>query len=279
MKITSVELHPANSSDTVVLSFRDPSRANPYLVKAIIGLDADAIIPRYYGVSGNSLKKFYNLSLESRQLAIRMGLNPSFSDNETYSDLRDAIYKIIASSRTGVLDIQFKNGSTVVASISGFVSKLEAPQFNKEQEIQLTLDCKEPMLKAPTATSIATAGLDPASTILTDSVSTAPHGFKFEMNLVVVASMKITDPTDASWSFEVVPDGGFLVGDVLHFSSELNNKYIYIVRGATTIYLADKISLGSFWPIMFPGANHFAFDNPTMFEWTSISYYNTYWGI
>ncbi len=52
MRVTSVELHPANSSDICVLSFRDPTHANPYNVKEIIGLDADEIVPRFMVVLG-----------------------------------------------------------------------------------------------------------------------------------------------------------------------------------------------------------------------------------
>ncbi len=106
---SSVELHPANSSDVCVLSFRDPTHANPYNVKEIIGLDADEIVPRFYGGSGNS--KFYNLLLEKREIVIRVELNPKFGEFETFSDLRDKLYRLIASSRTGIIQISVQRWS------------------------------------------------------------------------------------------------------------------------------------------------------------------------
>lgn len=275
MRVTSVELHPAGSSDIAVMSFRDPGRKNPYNVKVINGLDADEIIPRYYGASGET--KFYNLSLEKRELVIWVELNPDFKTGQSISDLRDAIYKMISSSRTGLLQIQFKDGLETIAAISGFVSKFEAPHFNKAPELQITITCNDPMLRALTPTIVDVVGLDPATTMIEDTKSTAPHGMKFEMSFTAAAaSFSIGD---VGWDFEVTPVGGFLIGDVLHFSSEYNDKHVYIVRGVDTIHLADVITPGSIWPLLFPGENTFVCGSPTSLNWDAISYYPTYWGV
>lgn len=159
MKLTSVEIHPENSSNILVLSFRDPRRNNPYNVKTIIGLDADQIVPRFYGVSGNSTSKFYELSLENREIIVSVELNPNFTDSESYSDLRDELYKMISSSRTGKVQLQFKNGVEVLAAISGFVSKLESPHFERTQTVQITIKCDEPMLKAVTPVVVAVGSI------------------------------------------------------------------------------------------------------------------------
>lgn len=281
MKLTSVELHPNNSSYIGVLSFRDPGRANPYNVKAIIGLDADDIVSRFYAGSGDL--KFYNLSLEKRDIVIRIALNPRFNLNESYSGLRDELYKIISSSRTGLVEIQFKNDEEVVAVVYGFVKKFEAAHFNKEQEVQITLNCPDPILRAPTPVSVVLDDVDPALVNLEDLLSTAPHGFKFELHMIdnIPGGIEMSVFGDDTWSFEVTPDGGFLFDDVLYFSSEYNDKHLYIMRPGVTdpIHLADKIVVGSVWPIMFPGDNELVFSNPTDVEFDSISYYPTYWGV
>lgn len=276
MKITAVELHPHGYSESVMLSFRDPSRSNPYNVKALVGLDADDIVPRHYG----GAEKYYTLSLEKRDVIVRIALNPRFNLGETYSSLRDFLYKIISSSRTGQIHIHFFNGIELVSGLSGFISKVEAPHSNKEPEVQITVSCDDPMLRAMVPVSVDVLSLDPALTDITDPVSTAPHGFSFELSFVnPLASFSMTDPTETGWTFTVTPVGGFLAGDVLHFSSEYNNKHLYVVRGATTIYMADVIASNSVWPILFPGSNPFAIANPTNVDWVSISHYPTYWGV
>lgn len=279
MKITSVEIHPEGSSDICVLSFRDPRRLNSYNIKGITGLDADEIVPKYYGVSGDSITKYYNFSMEKREIGVLVELNPNFSANESYSDLRDRIYKMIASSRTGVIWINFKNEDESIAAISGFVTKLEASLFTGTPEVQITVTCHDPMLKAVAPTIIDVSELDPALTTIQDDLSTAPHGLTFEMEFTAAtASFHIHSVLD-EWSFEVTPSGGFLIGDVLHFSSEFKNKYLYIQRGVLTIHLADVIYPGSIWPILFPGENEFVCEDPANMEWVAISHYPTYWGV
>lgn len=275
MRVTSVEVHPAGSSDVAVLSFRDPRRNNPYNVRSITGLDADDIVSRYYGVSGVS--KLYNLALEKREISISVELNPDYGSNGSYSGLRDMLYKMIASSRTGVIQLQFKDGTDVIAAISGFVSKFEASHFSKMQEVQITLQCVDPMLRALARVNVDVAAASPSLTIVDDDVSTAPHGAIFVMGFVSASAAFTVGDDD--WSFTVTPSGGFLTGDILHISSEHNNKYVYVHRGVDDIYLADKVSSGAIWPILFPGENTFICTNPSTLDWTSISHYPTYWGV
>lgn len=279
MKITSVEFHPDGSDAVCVLSFRDPTRQNPYNVKGITGLDADEIIPRFYGISGATA--FYNLMLVKRTIVAFIELNPDYSLNQSPSSLRDDLYKMIASSRKGTIDIWFKNGDEVIASISGRFIKFEAGHFNKLSEVQMTVKCDEPFLKAPDPVSLTVVGLDPSLTIINDPLSTAPHGLKFELGVeAVIASLVFEDPDDDTWSFTITPAGGFLVGDVIHFSNEYNEKYLYMIRAGNTIHLADGIAPGSIWPIIFPARdNKLSVSSGASLDWVAISYYPTYWGV
>lgn len=281
MKLTSVELHPANSSEVVALSFRDPRGLNPYVAKNITGLDADEIVPRAYGAPGFSGSfRMNNPSLLKRDVILQIGLNPNYTEHKSYSDLRDALYRMIASSRTGKIQLQFKDNIEAVAAISGFVSKFETSLFEKEQEVQLTITCDEPMLKA--MEPVMLVDLDIPVFIIDDNQSTAPHGFSFVMNITgELPNIFIGDPRDGSWGFSIQPlfDAPLLADDVLYFSSEYNNKYLYIIRGEDTIHLGDAITPGSVWPIIFPGENVLTFLLATNKEWVNLSYYPTYWGV
>ena len=279
MRVTGVELHPVGSDVVQTLSFRNPGRAFPYNVKEITGLDADAIVTKYYGSSGIGNDLFYNLMIEKRDVVMRIGLNPDWTDL-SYSELRDALYKLISSSRTGLVDIWFTNEAGAVAILSGWVTKFESPQFVQSPEVIISFKTKDPMLKAPVPVTPPVANLPSTNAHIPDPVSTAPHGFEFILTFTgAMASLVISDPRDASWSFTVTPAGGFLTGDVLHFSSDPNDKKLYIVRAESAIYLADKIASGSVWPIMFPGDNRFSLSTPGSVHWTSISYFPTFWGV
>lgn len=280
MLITSVELHPGGSAAVAVLSLRDPGRQNPYNVKRIDGLDAGEIMNRFYGGSGDSAR-FFSLAMERREMTVHVELNPRWSQGESPASLRDDLYRLIASTRTGLLEVQFKYNTTVVAVISGFVTKVETPQFEKNQTVEIGIVCEDnPMLQAPSETVIDVSTLDEGNTTILDEISTAPHGFKFAMAFSASRpTFEIKDPDDATWSFGVSPAGGFVNGDVLHFSSEHDDKYLYLVRGGVTTHLADKIVSGSVWPILFPDENKLAVTTPAGTAWSAISHRHTYWGV
>lgn len=276
MRVTSVTLSAEGSSNQCVLSYRDPGSTSPYLAKSITGLDADDIVPRFYGSSASNAK-YYSLSLQKRDVIFQMVLNPRYAQFESHSGLRDELYRLISSSRTGVISVEFKDGPNSVAIIYGFVSKLETDHFDKEPSVKLAVTCDDPMLRSVAPANVSVLGLDPASTVITDNLSTAPHGLSF--NVIFTDSQPdftMTD-TEDEWSFSIVPVGGFLRDDVLHVSSDFNNKEVYIVRDSEIIYLADVIIAGSIWPVLFPGENTFIC-SPN-FVWDTISYYVTYWGV
>jgi hypothetical protein len=165
MRITKVNLMPDNSSNIIEMSFRDARRQNPYHAKAIIGLDADELVSKFYGGINSNL---FDILLKKREIVVLVELNPHSSPGQTYSSLRDAFFRLIGATRTGKVKFEFADEDGVKATISGFVTKMEAPLFNQVPEIQLTVDCKpDPILRTPDPITITT-GLDPSRKIGSD---------------------------------------------------------------------------------------------------------------
>jgi hypothetical protein len=282
MRLTSVDLYSPNISETVTFSLRDVDSSDKYQVRAIVGLDAEDIIPKFYGFGLNSNSRFYNFGLKAREIAIRAVLNPHFNIGESYSDIRDTLYKAISATRTGMVALHFKSGTTIVARIMGFVTKFEVPYFSEISEVQLTVRCDDPMFRGINPVHYTAQEMRTANPILIpDSLSTAPHGFTAQLTFTA-ATPSFTvqdDPNDPEWQFIVVPNGGFLAGDVLYFSSDFSNKYLYMMRGSTKIPLVDRIQPSSVWPIVFPGANLLYFMDIAHFNWNELEYYAAYWGV
>lgn len=279
MKLTSIEIHTADFSNVAVLSFRDPKSINPYNVKAITGLDLDTIVPMHYGSTGAS--NFYNQTLQNRVVVIQLALNPNYT-TLSYSDLRDALYKMISTSRSSLVQLQFKNLDETICAISGLITKFETTMFDKAQGVNITVQCTDPMLRALEPDTDVGAVLTDSTISIIDDKSTAPHGVSFNLGVVTyIPSIKITDFSDLSWSFEVIPSGGFLPDDEIIFSSEDNIRTLYISRegGTVTVQLADVITPGSIWPILFPGPNRMVISNMEYLYLNSMSYYPTYWGV
>ncbi len=276
MKITNIDLLSSDGTPTANFSFRDPGSTSPYIIKEIIGLDADEIVPKFYGLSQSSSSKYYSLSLEEREIVLSIALNPQFSTGGSYSALRDTLYRGIAASRTGKVRLWFNNGLNVIAELYGFVTKFESVHFSKSPEVKITIRCEDPILKSVNPVSLDTSafGILP---IIVDSLSTAPHGFEFAITFTEnSSSFVIHDHVTPEWSLTITYD--FLAGDKLYFSSRHDEKFLYLERNAATILLVDKILINSVWPIIFPGTNNFHIESGT-FSWIYLIHYLSYWGV
>jgi hypothetical protein len=285
MKITHVNLYSSDQDETTEsITFRlaQGKPTDRYIARTILGIDPEDVIPKFYGFALNGNGKFYDAVLKERLIVIRLVLNPRFRIDESYSDIRDALYKVILANRFGLVTLHFNAGATTVCRASGRVIKFEVPYFNEVPEVQITVKCDDPMLRAINPVDYAPGEFDTANPVtIPDSISTAPHGFTFDVTInAAIPTFTIQDdPTTPTWMFKITPAGGFLAGDRLYFSSEFSNKYLYIVRGANTIQLMDTMNPTSIWPILFPGQNIFHFVDLASMTWNSLTYYPAYWGV
>jgi hypothetical protein len=226
MRITDVSLYsgtPEGATENITFGLRTVNSTDQYMVRQIVGLDSEELTPRFYGFGLQTKPKFYDFKMKARTIVIRVVLNPRFNLGETYSDVRDTIYRAISAVRTGIVALHFNSSGATVARIYGFITKVEVGYFNQLPEVQVTLRCDDPVFRAINSILYTSADLKTTNPIiLADSLSTAPHGFQMEL------TFKANTPTftvqdlaiNPEWRFVVVPDGGFLTGDVLYFSSE-----------------------------------------------------------
>lgn len=279
MKLTSIDLY-SNNQQVASLSFRDPRATNPYIAQSTTGLDADEIVPKYYGRSGSTGNGFHNLALLKREIVLLVSLNPQFSAGKTYSDLRDNLYRAISSSRDGTVQLRFMNGKNPLAAITGFITKFETNLQSKTPQVQMTISCDDGILRSIEEVNLYVNQLG-TDTTLVDHVSTSPHGFKFSLTLDAPTSAFTMQPDSApgpaAWKFDVLYN--FLADDVIHYSSVVGEKDFYITRGLVRIDLVDKILAGSQWPIMYPGGTDLQFISDGPFTWNEFTYYHTYWGV
>jgi hypothetical protein len=282
MRVTNVEMFSAALEESIDFSLQEVDPESKYMIRAMVGLDAEEIIPKFYSFSTNTKAKYYDFSMKPRDLVIRVVLNPNFANDEDYGDLRDELYRAISATRTGQVELHFHSGGTLVSRLFGYIVKFEVPYFVKLPEVQITVRCNDPMFRAINPVILAPAVLGTTNPIkVPDSLSTAPHGFIMQVTFTATSpSFTIQDvPSSPEWKFTVTPSGGFLSGDVLYFSSEFSNKYLYLIRSGSTIQLADKVAPTSLWPVIFPGLNSFHFPDLAKISWNTLRFYAAYWGV
>lgn len=284
MRLTNVELYCSSSESVTNFNFRDPQSRNPYTVKGFYGIDADEIVASFDGVGLNSGNSQYSLSLKKRDLVIRTVLNPNFSDNQSVSDLRDHLYRMIASNRNGNVKVKFLDGDIVRCVATGYVTKLEAVHFEAVPEVQITVNCPDPLFRDPQINLVEIIESEDV-VVFDDFVSTAPHGCVMTLevlNNTPSIDIRDTEDEDIEWRFRVLPPVGsanFLSGDHIVIRNEFRNRQVYIERGSTKIQIADRIAPNPAWPVIFPGSNKFVVENPEDYVISEISHNYAFWGV
>lgn len=288
MRITDIELY---SGDQEVLRFAlgPPGPGDEFHVKAVYGLDADELIPKFTGRAANNNNPLYRISMKPREIVMRLTLNPNWSNGETYSDLRDRVYRAIHGSYSGGLDLICKYGPSPIAKITGSITKLEVPLFNEDSELQITLRCEDPMFRsvAPIeydTSDFYTDGYMP----IYDGQSTAPHGVEMQFTFVSGAaffSLADAPSPDHQWRLYMNQpmDGvNFAIGDTLYILNDETNREIKWTRAGTgdTTSLMDVLVHGSRWPVVFPGITQFYVENLLSSARVDfVKFHSAFWGI
>jgi len=283
MRLSSVVLSTSDLSEEITFAVQEQDPLHRYLIRAMVGIDAEDIIPKFYGFGATSGKKMYEYTKKPIDIVMRVSLNPVFHVNESVSEIRDAIYRLISANRFGELTLQFKDGSSIVSAIKGSITKMEVPYFTKTPELQVTINCPDPIFRSIQPINIPPAELPSTNPVkLTDQSSTAPHGFTFKVKFTATTTTFVIqdDPTTPDWKFQVTPSTSFLTNDELHFSSEFGNKRVFWNKAVgTDIELMDKVTSDSVWPQVFPGLNDLYFLQIANFDWLEVKHYSAYWGI
>ena len=280
MNVTGISLY-SNNVEIFQFNFADPTMDSPYQLKKMLGLDADELIPKFYAFSTTG-KKYYDIGLKPRVISILLKLNPRYGLSETHASLREELYKLISKTRFSEIEVRFLNGNTELAKIAGFITKFGTDQFEKTQQVTLDVRCSDPVIRGITPVELLDPALNDTNPVLvTDSGSTAPHGFNLNITITGALSEFVIQDTASSpeWKFRIVPSSAFASGDVLHISSEFRNKQLYMIRSGVTTHLMDRLDATSVWPIIFPGVNSFHFVQVATFDWNYLRYDHSHWGI
>lgn len=284
MKVTHIQLQSDSETVLEVATTTVPIDDKFYL-RSSFGLDPDQIFPRYSGQGTSSGKKWYHFSRKAREVSLRVVLNPNYLLSESYSEIRDELYRSISANRSGLLDLVFYDEGAAVMKLTGFITKFEVPYSSETPELQLTLTCEDPMFKSVGRIYYDGSEINPGSEVIVSAGdATAPSGFCFQVTFTAstasfVMQDKVSDP-DAI--FSVTPDSDFDVGDKLYFCSEYKAKQLYMLdasNGNEKIHLVDAIDPGSTWPLLYPGMNTFFLADSANFDWDFVEFSKLYWGL
>jgi len=259
MRVTSLEL-VSDSEVFLSTNLKAPGTNDRFHPKAIYGLDPDELIAKFYGFGGDNIA-YYRIGMKTREIVMRLVLRPNWELGETYSDLRDDLYRAISRNRGSKVQVLLKAGPTIVAEAMGYIRRFEVPLFNKDPELQITIECDDPFFRSYTGIEFLTADFDATGYIsLPDQISTAPHGFEAQFTVLnALSSFTIQDDSVPNWAFTFTntAGAGFIAGDILYLNSVTGQLEVRVTRSAVDTGLLDNLDTDSIWPLIFPGDNQF----------------------
>lgn len=284
------------SEEVASFDFRDPFGTPGFKIKSFTGLGAEDVQLRFSGFS-NFGNRIYNRKLEKRNILLHLELQKAVArrpdePSSENGDVRDQFYRMISSSRTGTVRLvlypadlpNVYTESDLIVCVGRLV-RVEPDLFSELTTLEVSIEAEDPMLYAGGWTVIPSSTYtDPEEITITDSRSTAPHGFTFSVEFTGPAnSFTIGDP-DENWEFKITPGvftpayEGFVLNDILTISSEFGKRKVTIEREGSTYSAVDRINPGGVWPIIYPGDNTFSIVSEN-FDLGSITYTPTFWGV
>lgn len=316
MKITDIEIcSPGAAPNTLVthlvLTMNNQDKTNPYILKKITGLEPGEIIRTY-----NDGPKFFRMRPKERVLGLSVKINPFYSSNpwvqgSNIGELRDRIYNIVAWNSKATtwnddtaLQFRLMSSGVYIGSLFGYINKVDTDIFSKSSDLLLEVTCDDPFIRDTRETDLShNIGHSNAqhkyfngitykaasSFSCTDNRSTAPHGFKFTAECKKIPPSRFDDPPkliiwDARNPLYYIFSATFdwQVGDMVHFSSEEDNRYFFVRRywwdfSEHDYSLMNNIYWGSIWPMVARGENFIEISEG--FEFKTVSHRYSYWGV
>lgn len=272
-------------TNTVTLPFEGVNSSSPFVLKDASGLGPVERAVRYSKGAGTRMK-FQEKTLASRQIALRIGLQPDWDVGQTAEELRSLMYGLLAPRGARLLRLQFIQdawvppslpATTVRALIDGHISRMEPVLFTKDPEVQIVIDCNDsyftapsPVTTAPTKTPVG-GGTGKANFII-DNYGSAPSPFwmRVVFNSFQGSPTRLDDgPWGSPQSIQV--DGvTFTAGDAFTVDTRPGSRGVWKSNadGSGAVSLLNNLHPNSVWFELHSGVNNLVF-NQTLVDFAS----------
>lgn len=257
---------------------------NGYILKEAVGLGPPEFTPVVIGFDSTGIP-ILDSDPGPRDLALKIGLNPQLG--QTYSDLRDDLYKLIGRT----VFVKLMNSSLVIAQSTGYVQKVEPVHFSNKPDIAVMIECEDGMFSSPAYVTIPVAVLQTMTNPIIDySDGTAPAGIELTFqNTTGVSKTGFSISNHSEFWHAGSGDVNNLfqvtyaidANDIIVLSTHPKNRSIMMYDNSAGIWIdiAGYLNSGAVWPMLYPGVNQFAWSLNWVTSWTVTRYIPRYWGV
>lgn len=274
------------------------------LTLPVIGLDSESpfVLKGADGLSAPDVEVFYEDTAEegairgrrravNRQVVVRLGLQAAWNVGQTPDELREIVYGLLTTKFDQQVVLQIVQNGSVIAQVKGDVSRVEAPIFAKDVEVQITLECESPYFTRPSGLYQTPARTLSGSQTILDLVNlgSAPVGFYLAMTLQEAPTGDVIFSDDAGSDGQFINLGqNWFSGDSIILDTRAKYRGIWKVpagsAGITSEYRKswlNDLKGDSSWMRLHAGTNRIRV-NLTQFNWFALGAYwhiPAYWGV
>lgn len=230
----------------------------------VAGLDpvkATLVSSNFAGQSGAIFQSGQRIT---RNITMKLGIEPDPTTGQTVRSVRQSIYKIFRPN-TQVLLKFYDDESSVVSDgyqILGMVETCDPPtsRFTQTPEIDISIICYDPDFYDPDVVNVTgITTFDPGPAIVTYD-GTTETGIIFTFNIGTAVSVLGIHYTDGSGTTQIMDIAALLVaGDVLTINTTSGSKSATLLRAGVTTSVLYAISPQSKWMQLTPGVGNFEF--------------------
>lgn len=224
------------------------------LIRDVDGLDPVKATISSSGYATMPGAQFQSSRRETRNILIKLGLEPDFS-TDTVDSLRQRVYSFF--SPEDEVGLRFYKDSGLTVDISGTVESCESPMFTNDPNASISIICFDPDFVAISAVELEGSTVSDETETEIEYDGTEPAGFTFTLTVDRALSEftiynHLPDGSISTLDFEASLEEG----DVLTISTVPGSKGVTLLRdGATSSMLYGK-SAQSDWLQLVPGTNN-----------------------
>lgn len=251
-------------------------RSSPYLLTGIDGLGAN--INNAFVDRGEQGRLRQGQQAPGRDITLKVRLRPDYSQNQTVSDLRLALYDMMDARQNIPMPIRFRNleNTANLVSISGYVKSIEPVPFSKDADVNITFECLQPNFSAPETTVNL---VDMANFGITN-VGSSIEGFYLEFTVHTRMLGGFHLYRTGSYPVDFLMTQTLEVNDVFKMSTRFGNRYVNYVRAGVTKSLLTWVTTDSDYIELYPGVNAFQTNWPrTYYQGALLKYTPKYVGL
>jgi hypothetical protein len=248
---------------------------NGIYIKDISGLDPVKATLTSSNFAGQTGAIFQSSRRESRNITIKMGVDPD-PTTQTVRSVKRSIYNVFRPETEILLKFYDDDSDVPVTDgyqIRGRVEYCQSPMFAQDPEVDVSIMCFDPDFQdaSPITVNLSTDPSLAATYFPYDGSTETGVTITLNVNAAISAfNVYYIDGSNVTWNMDATVL--LQVGDVVTINTTPGNKSATLVRAGVTTSILYAISPQSTWPKLAPGDNWFRIHTSAGIMPATISY-------